>query len=803
MRRSAFIAVACAITMLQVARAQGPQIRQAARSAAPAAAVKLPVRRVVLFKNGVGYFEHVGHVRGNQSLTVDFNTAQLNDVLKSLTTLDLGDGRIADVSFNSEAPFAQRLGALTLPVGERTTPFELLSSLRGARLEVRSGDRLIVGRLLSIERRPRKDEAPHEVLTLVTDGGEMRSVELSPAVSVKLAERDSAEQVSAYLGLLASNRSQDHRRMTLAAVGTGARDVLVSYVSEVPVWKTNYRLVLPRGGGTPTLQGWAIVDNTIGEDWNDVELSLVAGAPQSFIQPLSQPLYTTRPVVGLSRATVQSPQLHQETLTDRGTESGGSLAGSVMDPQGDVLPGVRVTAIDAAGRRFSVVTDAHGRFTLAGRPIGTYRLEFSLSGFRTAVMDGIQLDGAPRSIQDVTMQIGQLSETVTVTALAPRIDVSRSRTRADTGGGVTGGIVGGPAAAPTASPIDRATVEDRLADMQAAAQGQSLGDLFEYRVNGPITIRKNQSALVPILRADVGIERVSLWSERVGGPRPLRSVWLTNSSGLTLDAGSFTLLEESTFAGEGLLDAIKPGEKRLLSYAIDLGVQVEWRRGDEQRRVSRLSIASGVVVQHSDQTARRVYTIRNSDTNARTVVIEHPVHAGWTLVATPAPVETSLGAYRFAVPVDAKGVATLVVQERHPLETNYAISQLTDQQVALFVHDSRENTTLSQALGPIQVQKSAIAALEAEIEARQTEADKIANDQQRLRENMGALKGSAGEQQLLKRYVSQLNQQEDRIAVLRRETADLEQRLSREQAALQTLIQALVLDVDLADATSM
>jgi hypothetical protein len=802
--RSAFVACACAITMLQVARAQGPQTRPVARTTASSAAVKLPVRRVVLFKNGVGYFEHVGHVRGNQSLSVDFNTAQLNDVLKSLTTLDLGDGRIADVSFNSEAPFAQRLGALTLPVGERTTPFELLSSLRGARLEVRSGDRLISGRLLSVERRPRKDEAPHDVLTLVTDAGEMRSVELTPAVSVKLAERDSAEQVSAYLGLLASNRSQDHRRMTIAAVGNGARDVLVSYVSEVPVWKTNYRLVLPRGGGTPTLQGWAIVDNTIGEDWNDVELSLVAGAPQSFVQPLSQPLYTRRPVVGLARVNLQSPQIHQETMTERGAESGGFLAGRVIDPQGAVLPGVTVTAIDGAGGRFSVFTDGQGCFTVAGRPTGTYRLEFNLVGFRTVVMDGIQLDGTARSIQDVLMQMGQMSETVLVTGTAPRIDVSQSRTRGaggGIGGGVTGGIVGGltPPPPPAAS-IDRAAVEERLNDMQVAAQGQSLGDLFEYRVGGTVTIHKNQSALVPILKAEVGIERVSVWNDRVGGPRPLRSVWLTNSSGLTLDAGSFTLLEESTFAGEGLLDSIKPGEKRLLSYAIDLGVQVDSRRGDEQRRVSRLSIARGIVVQHSDQTTRRVYTIRNSDTTARTVVIEHPVRPGWTLVKGAVPVETSLGSYRFAIPVAAKGTATLEVEERHPIEANYSISQLTDQQVAIFVHDSRENVSLSQALGPIQVQKSAIAATEAEIEARQTEADRIADDQKRLRENMGALKGGAGEQQLLKRYVSQLNLQEDRIAALRRETADLEQRLSREQAALETLIKALALDVDVLEA---
>jgi hypothetical protein len=403
-------------------------------------------------------------------------------------------------------------------------------------------------------------------------------------------------------------------------------------------------------------------------------------------------------------------------------------------------------------------------------------------------------------------QVSQLSEAVMVTGASPSIDRTQNRAGGVSpgmGGGVGGGIYRGPGVGapppPAASAIDRTAVEVRLADMQAAAQGQSLGDLFEYRVNGRVTIRKNQSALVPILKADVGVERVSVWNDRVGGPRPLRSVWLTNSSGLTLDAGSFTLLEESTFAGEGLLDPIKPGEKRLLSYAIDLGVQVDWRRGDEQRHVSRLSIASGVVVQHTDETSRRVYTIRNSDTNARTVVIEHPVRPGWTLVRTPDPVETSLGAYRFAVPVNAKEVATLVVEERHPSETNYTIAQLTDQQVAVFVHDSRENTTLSQALGPIQIQKNAIAAVEAQIGARQTEADSIAADQKRLRENMGALKGGAGEQQLLKRYVSQLNQQEDRIAALRRETADLVHRLTRAQAELAALIKALVLDVDLAD----
>ena len=453
----------------------------------------------------------------------------------------------------------------------------------------------------------------------------MRTVELTPAVSVRIAERDSADQVGAYLGLLASTRAQNRRRLTIATVGATTRDVMVSYISEVPVWKTTYRLVLPTDGA-PVLQGWAVVDNTIGEDWTDVELSLVAGAPQSFIQPLSQPLYTQRPTIAMSRVSMSNPQLHQETMTDGPANAGGR----VVDAQGGVIPGVAVTMTDRSGRHWSALTDGQGRYGIAGLPPGLYRVEFALNGFKQLNLDNVSIEGTS-IIQDAMMQIGAITETVTVTGSAARIDTSSSRSASGAnapirlGGsspmsrGVTGGIVGGLESAPpppAAMPIDRAMVEEKLAGMQASAQGQSLGDLFEYRVEGAITIRKNQSALVPIVRADVGIERVSIWNERSGGARPLRSVWLTNSSGLTLDAGSFTVLEGSTFAGEGLLEPIKPGEKRLLSYAVDLGVQVEAHRGDEQQRVSRIRINRGIAIQQSEQTSRRVYAIRNNDTTA-------------------------------------------------------------------------------------------------------------------------------------------------------------------------------------------
>src|SRR5512139_1195368 len=159
----------------------------------------LPVKRVVLYKNGVGYFEHLGRVRGNQSITIDFTSGQLNDVLKSLTTLDLGNGRITGISYNSEAPLSQQLSALGLPLGELTAVSEFFGALRGARLEARTPGGMVTGRLLAVEKRTRTrgDRESQEIdeLSIVTDSGEVRLVELSPAVSVRLADRDLNQQV--------------------------------------------------------------------------------------------------------------------------------------------------------------------------------------------------------------------------------------------------------------------------------------------------------------------------------------------------------------------------------------------------------------------------------------------------------------------------------------------------------------------------------------------------------------------------------------------------------------------------------
>src|SRR5215831_7650823 len=226
MRRTALVVCALIPIALPVIRAQTPAI-----PARPVQPGNIPVRRVILYKNGIGYFEHVGRVSGNQTVTVAFNSTQLNDVLKTLTTIDLGNGRVTGVSYNSQAPLTQRLDAL-----------------RGARIEARTGDRIVTGRLLGVEQSTRSrngETTTVEEMTLVGDGGDIRVVEITPAVNIRLAERDSTQQVSTYMGLLASARGSDQRLLRIATAGTGDRDLLVSYISEVPVWKTTYRIVVP------------------------------------------------------------------------------------------------------------------------------------------------------------------------------------------------------------------------------------------------------------------------------------------------------------------------------------------------------------------------------------------------------------------------------------------------------------------------------------------------------------------------------------------------------------------------------
>ena len=669
---------------------QRPVPAKAALQSAPEVqAPDLPVRRVALYKNGVGYFEHLGRVRGNQDIHIDFTSGQLNDALASLTVLDLDGGHIGGVSYNSTAPFDRRLGALRLPLDEQTSVSKFLDALRGSRLEVSSGADPVSGRLLSVERKTRTAGGTTlevDIISLVTDGGEIREIEVTPSTRVRLADTGMHGEMNRYLSLLASEREEDLRRMTLAATGTGERQLFVSYISEVPVWKTTYRLVLTSNHAKkPLLQGWAIVDNTVGEDWNNVELSLVAGAPQSFIQQLSQPYYGRRAVVALPQQYETVPQTHEARLL-----GGAQIAGRVTDQSGAFVAGTQVRVLDSTGREITRTTsDDRGQYGFSGLPDGTYQLEFESKGFKKLAMNNAPVRNGLGSEQDATLQVGDSMQTIMVTAEAPNVEMTDaeladkarnlgSGRNLGIGPGAGGGTGGRPYRPDQIQnnadrPLNGRGYQNLLmlqpgvagdafnslmqASTPSAAEGEDLGDLFEYKLKDRVTIRKNQSAMVPILQSEIRAEKVSVWTLGHSSAHPLRGVWLTNTSGETLDGGNFSVLEDEIFAGQGLLDPIKPDERRLLSYATDLGMLVRELGSETPQRNVRVAIAHGVMIRTSEAQQKYTYTIRNEDASQRTLIIEHPVCLGWNLSKdTPRPEETSAGAYRFRIVVRSQTV---------------------------------------------------------------------------------------------------------------------------------------------------
>jgi hypothetical protein len=682
---------------------------------------RLPIKRVVLYKNGVGYFEHSAKVHGNQDLSIDFTTAQLNDVLKSLTVVDLGEGHIASVRYNSIAPLNERLKTLRLPFGEAITRVDFLTAMRGARVEVHSGSVSATGRLLSVEKESRVNEkgSSYDVteFSIVTDSGEMRNFDLGAGTSVRLAERELNDEVGKYLNLVGSSRARDLRRMTISAAGSGERNIFVSYISEVPVWKSTYRIIIPAAGdqkeNKPLLQGWAIVDNTVGEDWRDVQLSLVAGAPQSFIENISQPFYARRPVVDLPPSVMLTPQEHEGTLSD--AES---------------------NAMPATGNTGGVAGGAGGAGIGAG---GLY---------------GGSIGGPIRNKSNDT-----LSQTFHLNR--------RNSSSQD-------------------------TIQAGIANQHVEAEGKATGDYFEYNVTQKITIGKNQSALVPILQARIEAEKVSIWNEESKEIR--RALWLTNSSGLTLDSGTFNILDGDTFAGEGLIETVHPAERRLISYAADPALHIIMDEESSEKPVTHVRIAKGIMFLTHEQRDSRKYTLHNADTTPRQVVIEHSARPGWKLAEGTKPEETSASYLRFRVAVGAGKTENLQIEEYHPENTQYLLSELDDKQVELFSQQLQITPALQEVFHRVLEQKNLVDNLEAQLNQRQQELGAINKDQARLRENMKALKGSPEEKALLQRYTHQLDSQEDRLGTLHKEIADLQDKQVQAKEQLDQMVQAVTFD---------
>ncbi|MDR0561139.1 MAG: hypothetical protein LBG73_00425 [Spirochaetaceae bacterium] len=266
---------------------------------------ELPLRRLSLFSSGVGFFEHRGSVTGSAALSLPFSLDAVNDALKSLTIND-PDSSPA-VSYPSEETLLRTMKSLSLDILENPSIPALLDSLKGAEIEA-SAPNPIRGRVLFVEYRQTQETQREPYLSIYTDQG-IKTIAFKDIGGFSFKDPKLNADLNRALDLIMGSRDSDTRRLTIQLPGKSRREVSLSYVIPMPVWKVSYRLDLSQA--QPLLQGWAIVDNDGDTDWNNLELSLVTGRPVSFIQNLYAPYYLSRPVLPLAIAGIAEARTYE------------------------------------------------------------------------------------------------------------------------------------------------------------------------------------------------------------------------------------------------------------------------------------------------------------------------------------------------------------------------------------------------------------------------------------------------------------------------------------------------------------
>ena len=323
--------------------------------------------------------------------------------------------------------------------------------------------------------------------------------------------------------------------------------------------------------------------------------------------------------------------------------------------------------------------------------------------------------------------------------------------------------------------------------MNVAAE--DLGDLFEYRFASPVTVKKDESAMFPFLQQQIGARKLLIYSESYG-EHPMNAAELTNSTGKTLDGGPITVFDAASYAGEALVNTLKAGDKRLISYAVDLGTRVTTRFDSSREMVREIHVNRGMLTTRAAIDETKTYTIRNVDQKPKTLIIEQAQRPDYKLLAQK-PSETTANAYRFEVKLSADTTEKFPVAEERVYDTTTAVSSLTPDVLLAYVQNKALSDAGRRQLQQIASAKRQIADSDNQIRQLDSNANTIVSDQNRVRENIESLNRVSGQQDQVQKYARQLASQESELAGVRDQLSDLKKQKAAEESKLNMLIEAL------------
>ena len=327
--------------------------------------------------------------------------------------------------------------------------------------------------------------------------------------------------------------------------------------------------------------------------------------------------------------------------------------------------------------------------------------------------------------------------------------------------------------------------------IQSVAQGATLGELFRYEIAKPVSIARQRSAMLPIVSEQIEAEKVSIYDDRVLAKHPLAGLRLVNSTKLNLMQGPVTVYDGDVYAGDARVEDLAPGSERLVSYAVDLDVEVAPRTEPRPEEIVSVKLAKGTLVVTRKLARRKIFEIKNSGADAVKLLVEHPREEPWKLVAPEKPAETTRDRYRFAVTAEPGKPVTLEVAEEQQTLQQLALVNTDDSTILFFTNAKQTSPAVKEALTAVIERKREIERFVQERAKREQEVNVVGQEQERIRQNMAQLERTSD---LYTRYVQKFAVQEDRVETLRKEVADLQAKELEARRALDDYLQQLELN---------
>lgn len=628
-----------------------------------AVAAELPVKKVILYKHGVGYFERGGEIPAGTSARLDFKSSEMNDVLKSLVVNDQSGNSVAGVRYDSSMLLSDKLREFPFALRDKSPLVDFLDQLKGAEVELKTGagatirGQILGARVMASD----KPQTNVETLSLLTPAGPIINTDLSGVTSLQLTDGELQRQLSEYLRSLNTSRSREQKSVYIDSAKDAARKLSVAYTIPMPIWKSSYRLILDAGAQKkPMLEGWAIIDNTTNEDWTRVDLSVISGRPISFVSRLYEPRIPQRQVAELAEEAALAPRIY--------------AAGAAPAPPPRAELGLNMQA--KASSRAQGPMDRAQEFALMQSP-----------------------------------------STVNVTTAT-----------------------------------------------------REAGELFEYKFGQPVTVKRNESAMLPFVQQEINARKLLIYTQGSAQENPLNSAELTNSTGKTLDGGPLSVYDGGVYAGEALVNTFKAGEKRLLSYAQDLGTRVTEDLQSGSQNLREVKANRGVLSIRYLTELTRIYQIANVDKKAKTLIIEHPIAENHTLLSAK-PAEQTATHYRFEVKLTGEAAQNLTVKEQRVDLEQQSISAYGDEFLESLRSTGGISPAAKQFFAELATIRKQIADSEAQINAFNQQITNTNNDVDRVRRNLSSLNGVAGQQQRVQQYATDLAALDGQITNLRAQVA--------------------------------